>query len=209
MAGLVDLGRVDRRLTMLGRDDEQRGLIQSARLERLDHAAEGFVGLLQAIREHCRRRPDAIDIAAGQANVTGLRATAFVGGQLLSDAHRLEVHSEHRRCAPGGRAVMVEAIDLLDDRGDLQLVVRNRAINAGGGVGTAYVGDLGRVEIIDALAGGAVDEIVGRVLVRPCGAATLALDDFEDRIGPDGIMRIDRDALTEPVPSARQLCSDR
>lgn len=38
---------------------------------------------------------------------------------------------------------------------------------------------------------------------RPGDAATLALDHFEDRIGSDGIMRIDRNALTEPIPSTR------
>src|SRR5258708_10907171 len=99
--------------------------------------------------------------SAGQANMAGLGATAGVFAQLLSDAHRLEVHSEHHRCAAGGRAVMVEAIDLLDDGGDLQLVIRNRAIDAGGGVETVHPGDLRRVEIIPPPPPRTLDQILG------------------------------------------------
>ncbi len=180
MARLVDLDRVDRRLAVLGADDEQCGVVDAALLERLDHAAQGFIGLLEAKREHLGRRSGAVEIAADLAGMGALRATAVavVVGELLPDADRLKIHSEHRGGTAGGRAVM-----------HFQLIIGNRAIDADGGIEATHIGDFRGVEIVHALTRRTVDEIVGRMLVRPRSAATLALDYFEDGVGPDRIVR--------------------
>ena len=54
--------------------------------------------------------------------MVALRAAAVpvVLGKLLPDADRLEVHAEHGRGAAGGRAVMREAVDFVDDGRHLQ-----------------------------------------------------------------------------------------
>src|SRR5713226_7932458 len=77
---------------------------------------------------------------------------------------------------------MLEAIDLVDDGGHLQLIVSHRAIHADGGVKPADVGDLRRVEIFYAFARRPVDEIIGRMLVGPRGAAAFRPDHFKDGV---------------------------
>ena len=202
MPGLVEFGWVDRRLAVLGTDDEQRRVEDATSLERLDHGPQGVIGLLKTEFEHGGRCATAVEIAAGLAGMDALRAAAvrIVLGNLLSDAHRLEVHAEYGRGPAGGLAVMREPVDLVDDGLHLQSVVRYRAIHADGRVEAVHVGYFRREKVVYALAGGTVDEIVSRVLVRPGGAAALALDDFEDCVGFDCLMRKYRNALAVLEP---------
>src|SRR4029077_1937415 len=132
MSGLGDFGRVDRRLPMLGADNEQRGVEDATVLERLDHIAERLIGLLQTEGEHRARCAPAVDIAARLATMSAFRAAAvgIVLCEFLSDADRLEGHAEDRRGSGSGPAVMGESIYFVDDGRHLQRVVGYRAIDA-------------------------------------------------------------------------------
>ncbi len=204
-AGRLAIGRiidglaqrdVDGRLAVLGRNDDQRLAIALRELQRRDHCADLGIDEVEAgLKAAVRRRARGIGIAADQAGIERIAGVAL--GELLADADGLEVHAEDRRHTHLGGPGAVEARDLVEHRLHLQHVVALDAVEARGGVlaGHAVVGiDFGREQVLDASAGRTIDEIVRRVLVRPCGAAAMGADHFEDGVGLDELMRIHRHA---------------
>ena len=92
---------------------------------------------------------------------------------------------------------MIQALNLIQDRLHLERVVLHRAHHAQRVVVAADVRDLRRVQIVHTLAGAAVHEVIGGVLVRPRGSAgVFFLDDVEHRVGADRIVRIERRAMS-------------
>ena len=139
VARLVHLQRVDGRLAVLGGDDEQGRIVDALLLERVDHALQGLVGLLETVGEDVARRARAVLVAARlpvqtRVGVVGAASVEVVLGQLLPDAHGLEVHAEDGRHAGRPRPVVVAAVDLVQDRGHLLLIVLDGADHAGGRV---------------------------------------------------------------------------
>ena len=90
----------------------------------------------------------------------------------MSHTHALEIHTEDlghpRRLFP----IVGEAVNFIDDALHFQLVVHHSTNDAVGVVEAADVGDFGSVEIIDASAGWAIYQIIGRMFVGPGGAST-------------------------------------
>src|SRR5262249_47027554 len=84
----------------------------------------------------------------------------------------------------------------IKDALDFFLVVLNRANHADSRIESGGIGDLRRVEIIDAVAGRTVHQVVSRMLVGPGSVSTGSLDYLEDRVALDGVVRIDRDAVS-------------
>jgi hypothetical protein len=95
-------------------------------------------------------------------------------------------------------------VDLVDDPGDLLVVVVGGADHADGGVEAIGVGDLGGVEVLHAGAGGAVHQVVGGVLVRPGGVSTGGAHHLEQGIGPNELVRVDGPAVALGVELAGQ-----
>src|SRR6267143_3240805 len=211
VARLVDLHGVDRRLAVLGTDDEQSRIKNVLPLKRIYHGAQRLVGLLQAIGKNVGRRSGAILVTARlpiQLWIYILNAAAVlvVLCQLLPHANGLEIHPEHCRHARTGRSVVFQAMDFVNDRVNFFLIVCHRADHAGSCIESVHVGDFRREEVLDALAGRTIHQVVGRVLVSPGGVATRASDDFEDRVAPDRIMRKHPHTLAILVQPVREGC---
>ncbi len=122
-----------------------------------------------------------------------------VTDQFLSNADGLKVHPEDRRGADVLGAGVVETGDLVENGGDFRVVVIFCASQARGihDVGRAgafrRIGvDLRREEIIDAMPGRAVDDVVGGMFVAPRCAEVRFVGDFEDRVHPKKSVRINR-----------------
>src|SRR5450759_1179244 len=124
--------------------------------------------------------------------------------QLLSDAHRLEIHPEYRWDTILTRTVMLQAMDFVDDGCNFFLIVLDRADHTDGGVESVDIGDFRGVEVIYALAGRAIDNVISRVFIRPGCAAASGFDHLEDRVGFHRVVRVNWFAVTLPVQSARQ-----
>ncbi len=205
MAGLVDFHRVDRRLAVLGADDEQRTLIEAMLLTGPGSCWQGSRpsgrGRRRELRSACpnrqgSRRP------YRRADGSGRPPGAVAANQLLADAYRLEVHAEDRwdLCwLAGRRKPLIWLSTALTFSWSLATVQSMLTVASN----STHIGDLRGIEIVDAFARRAVHEIVGRMLVRPRGAAAIFLDDFEDRVGLQGIVRIERCALA-PIRSGSE-----
>src|SRR5579883_211189 len=124
--GLVEV-RIDRRLAVLGCDDDQRALEFACALQRMDYVADGSVNIFDLLEKRRRRSACRIQIAAFHA--------AF--DQLLSYADRLKVHAVDRWHG-GGLSIVCSAVNLIENRIYLQSVVALDVIEAvgpGGQVG--------------------------------------------------------------------------
>ena len=109
----------------------------------------------------------------------------------MPDADRLKVHAEDRGNAGVGRTGALQARHLVQNRGDLQGVVTLDAVETRRriGAGQAVVGiDFRREEIVHAMARRPIQDLVGRMLVRPGRVTAVGLDDLEDRVGLDELV---------------------
>ena len=194
---------------MLGGDDEQRRLVDALVLKRLNHFAEGLVSLLQPVSENVSRRASAVRVTAGLtiqfADVVSATAICVVLGQFLAYAYRLEVHAKDGRHARSRRSVVPQTVNLVEDCLDLLLIVLDGTNHAGGRIEAADIGDFRRVEVIYASAGWTVYQIVSGVLVCPSGVPASSLYDFEDGVGPQRAVGIQRDAIPVRVQVTWQL----
>src|SRR5207302_4049318 len=93
-----------------------------------------------------------VGVAAGlliQAAVIGSAAVVkVVGGQLFSHAHSLEVHTENRRDARPGRAIVPEPVDFIDDALNLELIILDGADHTVSTVESADICYFRRVKIL-------------------------------------------------------------
>ena len=115
-----------------------------------------------------------------------------------------------------GRPRVVKALDPVQDRSDLQIIIEagvnrihgpvvtrlGRRDQLGRGGEHARRVDLGRRELIETLAGGTADDLIGRVLVRPGRAHAGGMDDFHDgrRIVLQVLVRVHRRARAVDQP---------
>src|SRR5262249_40823193 len=134
--------------------------------------------------------------SARRAATIGIAVTS----QLLRDADRLEVHAEDRRHAHFSGAGVVLAGNFVQQRLNLEVIVRFSQRDA---VGCAACGNLRSVEIIHTRTGGTVHEIVGGVLVRPGGAPAGGFDDLEHGIHAQEAVWINRGAALGRVERQR------
>src|SRR6202008_4942216 len=97
---------IDRALTVLGGDDDQRRVAQALGAQLRDELADGGVDVLDLVHQ-CR---------VGRAARIAVAAHAQGGlDQLLPDAHRLVVHAEDVWHWRARRAVVFPAVDLVQD----------------------------------------------------------------------------------------------
>ena len=178
---------------MLGREHDGGGPLELLLLERVHHAADLGVDEVEGAHEN-RTGGDAVgEVAAG---------LALRGRQLLRGRDRLEVHAEERRGAGVGAAAVVEALDLVDHRLDLVVVVLlGEEVVAGPVTGRGgrrrvrrVAVDLRGEQVVDAVARGTVEDLVRGVLVGPGGAQAGAVDDLEDRVHLDVLVGEHRQA---------------
>ena len=195
------------RLTVLGRDDDQGILVKVLFLQFLDHLADRFIGVIDCLGQRRARRVLIVYVACR--------------GEFLTDADGLEVHAEDSwNIVIIHGAVRGLAVDLVQDRLYLDVIVSFlRFCTVGvdadaadvdqGIVGFAvrrgirqvdasdYAAvrdqrvDFWRVQIFNARARGAVDQIVAGVLVRPCCMHARAFDHFEYGVDLHEIVRVD------------------
>ena len=201
---------------MLGGDHDQGRIVEALFLQFADECSDRGIDELEFAQQRRGGRARGIQISA--------RGAVAAFNQLLAHAHGLEVHAED-----GGNlgllgAEVVLAVDLVEDRVDLQGVVALdvlEAVGPGGQVrsgiedcGAGYAGgrgdagkadhvgvDFRRVEVVErdrAEARG--DRRVRRVLVGPCRVSASLVNDAEDAVGADEI------ATAKP---ARSPCWDR
>ena len=170
---------------MFRRHDDECGVGETLRVQGRHHRADRLVCVIQ------RRQQAALwhavgSVATGQCR----RSSELFHLQLLSDADRLEIHPEQRRNPYGVDAVVIESVDFVDDRRDLQIVVSH---GQGEAVGDRDAGNRRRdfrgVQIVEARARRSVEELIRRVLVGPCGAAASCLDQLEHVIDPGELVR--------------------
>ena len=107
---------------------------------------------------------------------------------------------------PGWAVCAVEAVDPVDDSVHLDGVV---GLNAGIAGGVVIAGrragqlrvDFGCEQVVDAFSRRAAENLIGWVLVGPGGEAAGLLDDLEDGVGAEILMRVDW--LAWPLTSLR------
>ena len=110
---VVGMG-IDGRLSVLGRQDDHRVLLQMLGLDGREHFANPCVDEVQRPAEQRAGCEAVREVATGQA----------VGDwQLLGRRDGLEVHAEDRRRPNARGAAVVKAVDLVDDSLDLVAVV--------------------------------------------------------------------------------------
>src|SRR5262249_5647136 len=122
------LRAIDRRLAVLGAYDDQRLVGEAAVTQRVHELPDRAVHKRDGVGEVDAWRCGRIDVAADF--------------ELLADADGLEIHSENRRGSATALAGMVESIDLVDDRLDLDAVIPLNAVDRAGEVAARY--DRGR-----------------------------------------------------------------
>ncbi len=110
--------RIDGALAVLGRDDDQRGVVQAIFLKLFDHLADRSIHKLDLSQQQLTGRACSIQIPT---------AAYALFNQLLAHADRLEVHAEQVGHA-SAMSVVVLALDLLQDGLRLDGVV---ALNVG------------------------------------------------------------------------------
>ncbi len=204
---------VDGRLAVLGGDNDGSGTEKTPNLERVDHLPDRRIHECD-LAQHAGRR---IACGIGVASLDSL-------DQLLSDADGLEVHAQDCGYGSVAGAEVVPALDLVDDRIDLQLVIAPDRGEASGPVITrgmrnarAIVADdgvearnrhnvgihFGRVVIVDVgrhgCSGRSGDGGVNGVLVRPGRVAARRVDHTVDRVCPDEVPGIHRLAAIEGI----------
>ena len=99
-----------------------------------------------------------------------------------------------------------QTVDLVEDRRDLGAVVLLGQRVVGRPVVAARVGDavdLGGEQVLDAGAGRAVEDLVGRVLVRPGRAQPVRPGHLEHRVHAEVLVRVDRQCRWPGRPAAR------
>src|SRR6185437_6645095 len=189
-----------------------------ASLEVADELPDGRVDELYLALELIARRGCSVQIAT----LDGLPIDRL--DQLLPDAHRLEIHTEHVRnlgarraevraagdpVAHGVHFELIVALDVVEVPGPVAAVVvaDGGAVHPGGGPDARQrnqVGiDLRTVEVIEVArhfgAGGAGDRGIDRMLIRPGGEAAGVVDHAENGVGAHEVPRIDRAAAMERV----------
>jgi hypothetical protein len=188
------LAAVDRRLTVLRADDDERGIEEPLRLQFPHEPPYGLIDELKLARQTLARRSENIGVAA-------LEPGHGVDRQLLTDADGLKVRAEQRRDADLVRAVVGEAVDLIDHGLNVERVIALDVIEAIGPsvirrrVGKGYrraAGklrqrhrnriDLRAIKIIDAFPARTVGPFIRGMLVSPRGASTAGFHDFEYRV---------------------------
>ena len=109
---------------MLGGDHDQSRVVETLCLQLVDERPDRSVDELEFAQQRRARRARRIQVSAG-------RAVALLD-QLLADANRLEVHAEDGGNLVRLGAEVVLAIDLVEDRVDLQRVVALNVLEAVG-----------------------------------------------------------------------------
>src|SRR5579871_512166 len=112
---------IDRRLAVLGGNDDRRGRKQTLVLQLLHHLAYG------RIDEHDL----SLHVRGGRSGSIGVAAFHAIFNQLLANTDRLKIHAEkigHLTLA----AKVALALDLIENRVDLELVVAPDVLEAGG-----------------------------------------------------------------------------
>src|SRR5262249_18568806 len=90
---------IDRRLAVLGADEDQRRFRQAAALQGLEHRPDRPIDKADRIGEIGAWRTGRVRIASDT--------------KLLSDTYRLKIHTKERWCANAALAGVIEAIDLV------------------------------------------------------------------------------------------------
>jgi hypothetical protein len=98
---------------VLGGDDDQGRIEEVLPLKLVDHLADAGIDELDCMPHSDRRSPNRVGISSLDAPLD----------QLLSHAHRLEVHTEKSGYRSPVRAIVGLAVDLVQDRVDLKRVV--------------------------------------------------------------------------------------
>src|SRR5215469_6940595 len=207
---------IDRRLAVLGSDDDQ-GLIEEILFLQLrDKSGDGRVDELEFVEQRLAGSAGRVEISAGRV------IARF--DQLLADADRLEVHAEYvGSVLQLSFAEASVAIDPVEDRVDLQLVIALNVLktvgpgrNVGAGIEDCGAGGTGReghsrkpnhggvdfrtVEVVQCCwpdTGG--HRRVRWVLVGPRGDSTILVNDAEDAVDADELPRPDRRAAARRV----------
>src|SRR3984893_12478987 len=201
---------------MLGGDDDQGRIVDLRLLEFGDHQADRVVDKLDLLEQRIAGGPDRIERAASGAVAFGHRA--MLVDEPLADADRLEVHSKDcgDRYAPA--AVVVFALNFGEDRLDLKALVTLDILEAPGvvivrvfggvvrqrtasedlyrrrlGLKVGGIGiDFRRIEVVNVgSVAGPRDRDIRRMFVGPGGAHTSFVDEAENRIGADKVIRKD------------------
>src|SRR5215470_4769231 len=185
---------IDRRLPVLGADDDQRRIKKAIFLELRDHFAQRLIDEIQFAGEYSARSSQHVGVAADL--------------QLLANADRLKVGAEecgHRR-SPG--VIVRETVNLVEHRLNMQRIVALDVVEVRG---PAVVGsrsgsidrrasgklrkryrngvDLRTEEIIHAFSTWPAGPLVSGMFVRPGGPAAVGFYDLKDRIHPQVLVR--------------------
>jgi hypothetical protein len=195
---------VDWALAVLGRNDNQRRVVQTPGLEQRHHPPDGRVGECDLSQQRLARRADIVQIAA--------RHPHGLFDQLLADADHLKVHPKDLWNRSAELAAVIPAVDLVEDRLHLQAVValdvleavrpgirrsdrrliRKRVAAGHGGQRYRNRVDFRRVVIVDVRTVARTrDRGVGRMLVRPGSVAPCRMHNAKNRIRANEAPRID------------------
>ncbi len=193
MAGLVHLQRIDRRLAVLGRDDNQRRVVQTLQLQSLDHAPKCIVRLQQPVRARSVEIPARLFVN-GRVGVRRAASIFVVGRQFLPNAYCLEIHAEY--CRHMCRfAIVRQAVNFVENCVHFELIILYGANNTNSCVEAVVIGDFRREKVVDSVARWTVCDVIGGMLICPRGASTGRAHNFEDRVRAHRFMRKQAHAL--------------
>jgi hypothetical protein len=116
---------IERAIRCVGADDDQRGIKKSLRAQFGNNLTERLVDEIKFTDETFAGSPENVRIAA-------VNSGDGINGQLFADAYRLKIRAEQSRDADLGGAIMVIAIDLIDDRSNVKRVVALDVVEARG-----------------------------------------------------------------------------
>ena len=196
---------------MLGADDDQSGIVDALAPQFGDDPSECLVDEIK-LRSETRGgfAENAYIAAIYRRPVCYDRAVL----QFLADADGLIVEAEKRGDCRALRAIVREAVDLVDHSLHVEQVVALDVAEVGGPAVVESVVDLGHwiatrklrkrywiridlrsVKIIHTCAAWAIRPFIGGVLIDPGRGAAIGFDYFENRVDLQILMREDRGAI--------------
>jgi hypothetical protein len=197
---------------MLRSDDDERRFQPAAFLQMRNHLANRFIHEHDIPHQGRSGSPDRVLIPSGWSALLN---------QLLSDAHRLEIHSKNGGHGGLGFAIVSLAVNFIEDSVDFQRVVAGNVLEAASIVaGIRRIGNrragyarggghrqshhrrihLRSVVVIDVRAiTRARNRQVGRMFVGPRGVTSRGMDDSENRVHSDEVPGINRRATLAGV----------